>query len=506
MATPISRPTNSFKPNRTDVLWHTNHELVLKEVALLMGLPEVSTKTKNWFRYRTAGAKAAMEKMTSEERATLDADIERLTKEGYNPKHQRNNASRFAVKQIRLNAESNYLEMGISSIVFATYRLPDGRLMVDMHERIAELMGYRTSPFKQLHGTLVKDMKNALMNYVKVLETTAISGDVPFSDSGVRLPPGTGMDKGKLKFNFETTGLGYPILPNPIPCLGWGKTDWEIFLKSYLSAHYYLATAKKTEHVPYKQINLDQSAYIDPKYLPDDMALRDPRNLIKEKTVSFFNHLIERQKSHGPEETFRFKGIKTVNGVGLAKYPETQLNEVNAVEAQADAVDPPPPSKKKGKAKNTTARKTKAKAKAKGKETMPVEDETVADGTTAMNTNPSIDTVGIEPGPSVPRPRPRSTWRPREERLRADNIPTPQPSPPSSAHQELPLPMEVDGEEVVVPAVGSSRRTQKSRPSGGTPTALTARRSNRLAVPLPTPSVSPGPSQEPVTRSRSKNT
>jgi hypothetical protein len=86
------------------------------------------------------------------------------------------------------------------------------------------------------------------------------------------------------------------------------------------------ATAGKSSHVPYAEIEKRQTRFIESKYLPRNTKIRQPRNLTKAVIMEIFEHLLERQKMHGPDETFRFKSVKSGDNIIPAQYPRDKGN------------------------------------------------------------------------------------------------------------------------------------------------------------------------------------
>ena len=88
---------------------------------------------------------------------------------------------------------------------------PDGRLVVDRFERIADMMGVSTSPFVDLHKDKVDEMKRNLMDYVKTLqqqkgEDVTGGGESSSLPAGGGLPADTSLPNGQISMigvNFE---------------------------------------------------------------------------------------------------------------------------------------------------------------------------------------------------------------------------------------------------------------------------------------------------------------
>jgi hypothetical protein len=85
----VARKSNNFRPKRTDVIWHTRKADVMKEIGTILDLDEATTGTPGWFPARTHAIKNIIAKMTPDELHELDAEVERLSKNGYDEKQQR---------------------------------------------------------------------------------------------------------------------------------------------------------------------------------------------------------------------------------------------------------------------------------------------------------------------------------------------------------------------------------------------------------------------------------
>ena len=55
---------------------------------------------------------------------------------------------------------------------------------------------------------------------------------------------------------------------------------------------------------------MDLHRYVDPEHLPAGFKLDDPRTMKRAHIISFFEHILERQKTIEPANVFRFKTTK----------------------------------------------------------------------------------------------------------------------------------------------------------------------------------------------------
>ena len=80
-------PIFTVKP--IEVLWDTQRQEVLDEIAVQLGVPTVDTTTPDWFSKRLPACKEVMKRMTMQERNSLYAEVDRIRKEGVPEEKQR---------------------------------------------------------------------------------------------------------------------------------------------------------------------------------------------------------------------------------------------------------------------------------------------------------------------------------------------------------------------------------------------------------------------------------
>ena len=97
-------------------------------------------------------------------------------------------------------------------------------------------------------------------------------------------------------------------------------------------------------HVPFSSLTTNTMEFVSPEYLPEDLSIRDPRNMKKHEIQSFFAHIKHRQDHHGAENAFRFIKALGKNQETLGTdYPDT----THLTQAQVQLL----PKKRKGKEK-----------------------------------------------------------------------------------------------------------------------------------------------------------
>ena len=68
-----------------------------------------------------------------------------------------------------------------------------------------------------------------------------------------------------------------------------------------------LASGFRKNHVPFGQLIGHTSQFVNPKYLPQTIAFKDPHNMTKEAIVELCTHIRERQQTHGVHDAFVFR-------------------------------------------------------------------------------------------------------------------------------------------------------------------------------------------------------
>ena len=195
-------------------------------------------------------------------------------------------------------------------------------------------MGVPSASFVETYSAKVTELMIHLVEYIQYLDNIKTPPIPPDPSPGTNPSLISGSGSGRIPVAFSTANStpldknenGFPILPDPIPGDKWKKVDWDKLFTDFLGQQYYLATGGKTKHIPYKLIQENQRSFIDSKYLPGKMVFRPPRNIVFDDMKMIFDHLLQRQREHGPEDTFRFKSIKWK---GKKEHPQYQKIDNN---------------------------------------------------------------------------------------------------------------------------------------------------------------------------------
>ncbi|PPQ94601.1 hypothetical protein CVT25_010609 [Psilocybe cyanescens] len=345
----IACKSNHFRPKRPDVLWHNHQAMVWAEIANIMGIEKASADTFGWFRYRTAVIKNIWTRMTEGERKAIDNEVDMCAMKGYNEHTQASLAKKYHVKRIDQSMKDQYNEMGMTSVIFVCFPLPDGKIAVDgyvndrlpsnrnqghipsaeiisgptnvcgRYKQIANLMNVPAQSFMSIYKADVDWMKQNILDYMTGLQNLKKNGHLAFTVN--RTPTK------KPIFTFGNTTSGFPIIPIPLPDKNWTKmsTISDILGPDTYDCLVGLATGGITDKVLYTEIGKNQKTFIPSKYLPLNMKFANPRNLHKEDIQAFFAHLVHRQQIYQPQDTFRFRCIKHKHGPVPTRYPDDQL-------------------------------------------------------------------------------------------------------------------------------------------------------------------------------------
>jgi hypothetical protein len=71
-----------MKIRAIDYVWETHRDEVEEELKTLLGVEELDQKDPRYFQQRNAAAKLALQKMSVEDRAVLELDLEKRRAEG----------------------------------------------------------------------------------------------------------------------------------------------------------------------------------------------------------------------------------------------------------------------------------------------------------------------------------------------------------------------------------------------------------------------------------------
>jgi len=79
----VTQLNPNMKIRMIDLVWETRTDAVEEELKTLLGVNELDRKDRRYFQQRNAAAKLALEKMSVEEKAQLQFDLEARRMEGH---------------------------------------------------------------------------------------------------------------------------------------------------------------------------------------------------------------------------------------------------------------------------------------------------------------------------------------------------------------------------------------------------------------------------------------
>ncbi len=234
-----------------------------------------------------------------------------------------------------------------------------------------------------MHKEKVSEMKRLLVAYVRGLRdmrTTNIQTPV------VPVVPNTP----KIQMSPD----GYPVLPTETNFSQLKKADLTDAIRTFLNAHYSKSIASKKckpvhlynmielasgskRSVPFKAIQHDNDRYIEKKYLPPQVIIKEVKNMQRADVIKFMEHVRTRQITYGYQDAFRF-----------SIYIKKQKEYPSLYSAYR------PPTRSKA---NTNPRKKKTKRIVRRNESPPLNDEEVGNGNTGVQDDRTM--MEIDPGP-----------------------------------------------------------------------------------------------------------
>ncbi|PPQ87771.1 hypothetical protein CVT25_015013 [Psilocybe cyanescens] len=327
---------------RTEVLWQTRKDDVFAEIARLMGLDSVSTQTPNWFAFRMKALGIILQHMSALDLEKLDRQGEAIVSAANQDNERKQQlAEKHAISRFSKGTKCHWNEMRVLSLSFVAYTDSSNKLVVQVHDQMAELMEVDAPLFESQYRPQVHQMKLYVMEYITQMKKILNPGPQPWA------PGGTGKNVRDLNLQFDH--YGFPILPPALNTKSGDlpvKKELEDMVRKYLAKHYKLATGGKTKHVPYKQLQENQARFIFPEYLPSGFEMKDPRDLTLSELLSLIDHILGRQETHPTSHIFRFSVVnakrKGYNPV-RTHYPDDSGNEHFKPEKPSDPVPIPVP-------------------------------------------------------------------------------------------------------------------------------------------------------------------
>ncbi|KAH9483510.1 hypothetical protein JR316_0002978 [Psilocybe cubensis] len=327
--------TMGKKLKRTTVLWYNRRDEVYKEIASILGIESAGVGTPGVFENRMKAMSNIISRMSDREKRQLDVEAANYASVVYSDEDKRKKAKKYAFKKLDEAANQQWAEMGLMSITFVCQINESGQLSVQVHDQVASVIGVCSTLFEEQKPDEVTQMKRLISTYVRGLLNAKER-----ATSGIHITA-----KSDLLI-LEQDADGFPILPQDFDASKVNRKDLESLLRLYLGQNYKLATHGRTSQTPYEAIELYQSKFISPEYLPPRFKLKRPQFLDLEDLRKLFTHLRSRQETFPLSQVFRFHKVKKGRkgeDVEDTWYPD----EIRNVDTEKPKRRPPPPKKPK---------------------------------------------------------------------------------------------------------------------------------------------------------------
>ncbi|KAF9548794.1 hypothetical protein CPC08DRAFT_769194 [Agrocybe pediades] len=299
--------------------------------------------------------------LTQEERQQVEREVERQSKIGLPVEAKRKIRHRFWRSRFDEAAQKNFLEMDLLSLDFIIERNKEGELEVHFHDKVAYLLGLPESFNMSSQATVaVTNFKNAIADYLVDLKKHLVKCAV-MTGGKVTNPTGTETELMEgIATDWHPGGcipepetlwyIGqdqFPILKNNWDASQTTKLIFETTMRQYFGQHYFLATGKQRNKVPWEQLMGNEALFFNPDHLPAHCNLRPPRDMSKEAIVQLFQHILKRQEEYSsPIDAFRFKKIIRGRTKSSEIIPTMYDND-----RAGDLMPPEPPKRRRQKRK-----------------------------------------------------------------------------------------------------------------------------------------------------------
>ncbi|KAG1885135.1 hypothetical protein F4604DRAFT_1676534 [Suillus subluteus] len=114
----------------------------------------------------------------------------------------------------------------------------------------------------------------------------------------------------KPAFELETDGYEMPLLPDITETK---LEEKKAIVRAFLTSHYRMCSGKDRAVVPWSAITQGQDDFVERRYLPEDVDLKEPSKLQNWDMTALLNFWYARQES-GEGPAFRFKAWKNQDG------------------------------------------------------------------------------------------------------------------------------------------------------------------------------------------------
>jgi hypothetical protein len=219
------------------------------------------------------------------------------------------------------------------------------------HDNMSQLLGIPSKSFKDTNEAKTNEIILHLSEYIQTLKGSRRAG------AGAGASAGTGIRSPNIDVDTD----GYPILPTSATWKKISKADLEKMYRSYITIQYGmcvhksflskflsglnvgLASGMPKRQAPFTRISQKQTDFLERKYFPRGLILKDPRSMRQEDIIKLFEHAANRQASHGVKDAFRFKAVlssRKKGNIDGAKYNDPAINPAMNIDGPATASQP----------------------------------------------------------------------------------------------------------------------------------------------------------------------
>ncbi|KAF9541840.1 hypothetical protein CPC08DRAFT_730733 [Agrocybe pediades] len=301
-------------------------ERVEEKAMQLMEEAHAANRDSTWIGNWATAVKHIKKDLTDEEKELVNAEIQKQSQVGLSLEGKRKFCFRHLNPRLDQAANKNFMEMDVLTLTFVIQRNKDGEMQVDLHDKVAYLLGLPESFNMTAQARdQVRQFKVAIADYFvnlkKALERQAtMRGESSQSPRNTEtelmdgLPASTDWHPaGRIPEPDEPWFIGeegYPLLKRDFDPSKVTKLALEDIMRRYISLQYLLATGGRRAAVPWEQIQAQQQIFFEKKYLPRKLAIKAPRDMPKEDIVKFLRHILKRQEEYkSPKDIFRFSMI-----------------------------------------------------------------------------------------------------------------------------------------------------------------------------------------------------
>ncbi|KAF9032370.1 hypothetical protein BJ165DRAFT_1535063 [Panaeolus papilionaceus] len=335
----------TFRLTMSDYFYNYHYNEVLDEVKVIVELeegPDVEVTSNDITAYRHRAVRQILERKSPSETAKLEAARKLVLQAGHTAEIRQKQWKRHGVACMKRAHQLQLMELGVCCVQFCVVPQEDGTVMVTAFENLAEGQGFPGAvPFSEQYPEETKVFAEHIVDYVGQLQekiaamqlgghaaplaADAIATDAAATDVALE----TKKEKQTKILSLLTTAEGFPILPTTWE-FSMNRDLVEMYWKSYLLAHYRLASATPTlSAIPWKAITTNgRFNFVDPLYFPlteyPDFKFTAYRQMDTEEMITFFQKAAKRQENNGPEMAFRFSHVWSRKTKTLlpAMYPE----------------------------------------------------------------------------------------------------------------------------------------------------------------------------------------